>query len=303
MRPTGHCCGSGRAVGLDQLCKVPNTDLSKMAAIGYCFGGLAVLEMARDGQNDLGGVVSFHGVLATPTPLKANTYHGKILVLHGVDDPVVPDDQTMAFWKEMRDAKANWEFVAYGNALHTFTNWLMPEDGLPPAVYNKQADRRSWIAMQDFFKEIFAYIVQLLFLIVQAIDRRLRTRIAAASVSCTSASQQLFDCDRQVAYSLAGRVIDGVRDRGRHGHGGQLAEALCAQRACFLVELADEQDVELGDVGVGRHEIAGIVAVEEAAQSLGSVSDCSSRAWPTPQMMPPIAWLRAVLGLMIRPAS
>jgi dienelactone hydrolase len=118
------------------LRKVPNTDLSKMAAIGYCFGGLAVLEMARDGQNDLAGVVSFHGVLAAPI------------------DPVVPDDQTMAFWKEMRDAKANWEFVAYGNALHTFTNWLMPEDA--PAVYNKQADRRSWIAMRDFFKEIFA---------------------------------------------------------------------------------------------------------------------------------------------------
>ena len=56
----------------------------------------------------------------------------------------------------MRDAKANWEFVAYGNALHTFTNWLMPEDGPPPAVYNRQADQRCWIAMQDFFKEIFA---------------------------------------------------------------------------------------------------------------------------------------------------
>jgi dienelactone hydrolase len=82
-------------------------------------------------------------------------YKGKILVLHGANDPVVPDDQTLAFWKEMRNAKANWEFVAYGNALHTFTNWLMPEDDPPPAAYNKQADRRSWIAMQDFFKEIF----------------------------------------------------------------------------------------------------------------------------------------------------
>jgi len=142
--------------GLDQLRKVPNTDLGKLAAIGYCFGGLAVLEMARDGQNDLAGVVSFHGVLATPMPLKPDTYNGKILVLHGVDDPVVPDEQTMALWKEMRDAKANWEFVAYGKALHTFTNWLMPEDGPPPAVYNKQADRRSWIAMQNFMKEIFA---------------------------------------------------------------------------------------------------------------------------------------------------
>jgi len=141
---------------VDQLRELPNTDLSKMAAIGYCFGGMVVLEMARDGQNDLAGVVSFHGVLATPTPLKRDTYKGKILVLHGVDDPVVPDEQTLGFWKEMREAKANWEFVAYGKALHTFTNWLMPEDGPPPAVYNKQADRRSWIAMQDFFDEIFA---------------------------------------------------------------------------------------------------------------------------------------------------
>jgi len=142
--------------GLEQLCKVPNTDINKLAAIGYCFGGLAVLEMARDGQNELAGVISFHGVLATPMPLSRGTYRGKILVLHGVDDPVVPDDQTFAFWKEMRDAKANWEFVAYGGALHTFTNWLMPEDGPPPAVYNKQADQRSWLAMQSFLQEIFA---------------------------------------------------------------------------------------------------------------------------------------------------
>lgn len=147
----------GRArCGFDELRKLPNTDLNKMAAIGYCFGGLIVLEMARDAQNDLKGVVSFHGVLLTPTPLAVNAYKGKILALHGADDPVVPDDQMLGFWKEMRDAKANWEFVSYGNALHTFTNWLMPEDGPPPAVYNKQADKRSWIAMQDFFKEIFA---------------------------------------------------------------------------------------------------------------------------------------------------
>jgi len=144
------CCG------LDELRMVPNTDLSKLAAIGYCFGGMVVLEMARDGQNDLAGVVSFHGVLATPMPLRPDTYKGKILVLHGADDPIVPDDQTLSFWNEMRGAGANWQFVAYGKALHTFTNWLMPEDGPPPAAYNKQADQRSWIAMQDFFKEIFA---------------------------------------------------------------------------------------------------------------------------------------------------
>jgi dienelactone hydrolase len=142
--------------GFDELRKVPNTDLGKLAAIGYCFGGMAVLEMARDGQNDLAGVVSFHGVLATPMRLKRDGYQGKILVLHGADDPIVPDDQTIAFWNEMRDANANWEFVAYGKAFHTFTNWLMPEDGPPPQAYNKQADRRSWVAMQKFSKEIFA---------------------------------------------------------------------------------------------------------------------------------------------------
>jgi dienelactone hydrolase len=141
---------------LDELRKVPNTDLNKLAAIGYCFGGMTVLEMVRDGQNSLAGVVSFHGVLATPMPLKPDTFKGKILALHGADDPIVPDDQAMAFWKEMRDAKANWEFAAYGNAVHTFTNWRMPEDGPPPAAYNRQADQRSWIAMQDFLKEIFA---------------------------------------------------------------------------------------------------------------------------------------------------
>jgi dienelactone hydrolase len=149
MRERARC-------GLDQLRKVPNTDLGQLAAIGYCFGGMNVLEMARDGQNELAGVVSFHGVLMTPTPLKPNIYKGKILVLHGIDDPVVPDDQVQAFWKEMRDAKANWEFVGYGNALHTFTNWLMPEDGPPPAAYNKQADQRSWTAMNDFLDEVFA---------------------------------------------------------------------------------------------------------------------------------------------------
>ena len=102
--------------GLDQLRKVPNTIRARWPLSVTASAALVVLEMARDGQNDLAGVVSFHGVLATPTPLKPDTYKGKILVLHGVDDPVVPDDQTMTFWKEMRDAKANWEFVAYGDA-------------------------------------------------------------------------------------------------------------------------------------------------------------------------------------------
>ena len=115
--------------------------------------------MARDGQNDLSRHGQFPRRAGDADAAQGRHVHnGKILVLHGVDDPVVPDEQVMGFWKEMREAKANWEFVAYGNALHTFTNWLMPEDGPPPAVYNRQADRRSWIAMQNFLNESFCVI-------------------------------------------------------------------------------------------------------------------------------------------------
>jgi dienelactone hydrolase len=140
---------------LDQLRKVPNTNTNKLAAIGYCFGGLTVLEMARDGL-DLKGVVSFHGALNTPNVADAKNIKGKVLALHGADDPVVPDAEVLTFQKEMRDAKVDWQFVAYGNAVHTFTNWEVPEGTPGPAAYNKKADQRSWVAMQDFFKEIFA---------------------------------------------------------------------------------------------------------------------------------------------------
>ncbi len=140
---------------LDQLRKLPNTDTGKLASMGYCFGGSASLELARHGA-DVKGVVSFHGGLDSPTPQDAKNIKGKVLALHGADDPVVPDAQVLAFQKEMRDAKVDWQLVAYGNAVHTFTNWNMPEDVPGPAAYNKKADQRSWIAMQNFFKEIFA---------------------------------------------------------------------------------------------------------------------------------------------------
>jgi dienelactone hydrolase len=140
---------------LEQLRKLPGTDTGKLAAIGYCFGGCTVLEMARDGM-DLKGVVSFHGALNTPNPADAKNIKGKVLALHGADDPVVPDAEVLAFQKEMRDAKVDWEFVSYGNAVHTFTNWNVPEGTPGPAAYNKKADARSWQKMQNFFKEIFA---------------------------------------------------------------------------------------------------------------------------------------------------
>lgn len=140
---------------LEQLRKLPNTDTGNLASMGYCFGGMASLEIARDGA-DLKGIVSFHGALNTPTPGDAKNIKCKVMVLHGADDPVVPDNEVLAFQKEMRDAKVDWQLHSYGNAVHTFTNWSMPEDVPGPAAYNKKADQRSWQTMQNFFKEIFA---------------------------------------------------------------------------------------------------------------------------------------------------
>jgi dienelactone hydrolase len=144
----------GRArAGLDCLVKHPLVDTAKVAAIGYCFGGIVVLELARSGAN-VAGVVSFHGQLNTPNPADAKNIKGKVLVLHGAIDPVVPPAEVAGFEKEMEDAKVDWQLVSYGGAVHTFTNWNLPTTGMP-AAYNEKADKRSWVAMQDFFKEIF----------------------------------------------------------------------------------------------------------------------------------------------------
>ncbi len=140
--------------GLEQLRALPVVDTSKMASIGYCFGGLTALELARTGA-DLAGTVSFHGNLSTDNPDDAKNIKGKILALHGANDPVVPEPEVSAFFKEMREAKVDWYFTAYGNAVHSFTQWFMPPGGAQ-AAYEERADKRSWIAMQDFFKEILA---------------------------------------------------------------------------------------------------------------------------------------------------
>ncbi len=140
--------------GFDQFLKSDRVDKSKIAAIGYCFGGGVALELARSGA-DLAGVVSFHGNLNTPNPADAKNIKGKVLVLHGGSDPNVPPDQVIAFGKEMTDAGVDWHMVVYGGAVHAFTN---PERGNDPskgAAYNETADRRSWREMRDFFDEIF----------------------------------------------------------------------------------------------------------------------------------------------------
>ncbi len=140
--------------GLEALARHELTDPKRIAAIGYCFGGTAVLELARSGA-DLAGVVSFHGGLESPTPGDARNIKCKVLVLHGADDPHVPATDVAAFEDEMRQSGADWQLVAYGGAVHAFTQWDAGSDNSKGAAYNERADRRSWEAMKQFFAELF----------------------------------------------------------------------------------------------------------------------------------------------------
>jgi dienelactone hydrolase len=139
--------------GLDALTKSELTDAKHVAAIGYCFGGTTALELARSGAN-ISGVVSFHGGLSSPNPADAKNIKCKVLVLHGADDPNV-NPEVPGFQDEMRKAKVDWQFVAYGNAVHSFTDWNAGSDNSKGAAYNEKADKRSWEAMKEFFAEIF----------------------------------------------------------------------------------------------------------------------------------------------------
>ena len=140
--------------GLEELKKQKFVDTRRLAAIGYCFGGTTVLELARDGV-DVKGVISFHGGLSTPTPQDAKNIKGRVLALHGADDPFVKADEVAAFQDEMRKAAVDWQFVSYGNAVHSFTNVAAGNDNSKGAAYNEKADKRSWEAMKIFFAEIF----------------------------------------------------------------------------------------------------------------------------------------------------
>lgn len=142
------------AAALDVLRSNPRTDTGKVAAIGYCFGGATVLTLARGGA-DVRGVVSFHGALATPKPAEAGKVKAKVLACHGADDPFVPPEEVAKFEQEMRDAKVDWQLIAYGNSVHSFTNPDAGKRGTKGVDYNEAADRRSWEAMKAFFSEIF----------------------------------------------------------------------------------------------------------------------------------------------------
>jgi dienelactone hydrolase len=150
-RPLGR---ARAATGLEVLRKRPQVDPARIAAIGYCFGGTVVLEMARSGA-DLKGVASFHGGLATPNPADARNIKGKVLVLHGADDTFESAAEIAAFQEEMRQAKVDWQMVYYGGAVHSFTNPNAGKAGIKGVAYDEAADRRSWQTMRDFFDEIF----------------------------------------------------------------------------------------------------------------------------------------------------
>jgi len=139
---------------LTALAGLPLVDRGKLAAIGFCFGGSVVLELARSGA-ELKAVVSFHGVLATKLPAAEGQVKASVLVLTGADDPLAPPDQVAAFEAEMRAAKvADWQVVSYGNTLHGFANPAADGSMMRTALYHAQSDRRSWAAMRALFDEV-----------------------------------------------------------------------------------------------------------------------------------------------------
>jgi dienelactone hydrolase len=140
--------------GLDMLRANRRVDASKLGAIGFCFGGTTVIELARAGA-PVAGVVSFHGGLDSPNPADGKNIKGKVLAMQGADDPFVPAKDIEAFEKEMRDAGVDWQLVKYGGAVHSFTNPAAGNDNSKGAAYNEKATRRSWDEMKRFFAEVF----------------------------------------------------------------------------------------------------------------------------------------------------
>ena len=137
---------------LDAASKIDSIDASKIVIMGYCFGGLVAMDLARTGA-DIKGAVSFHGFLAGPEN-STNEIKAKLLALHGDSDPMVGQDQIESFRQEMTSKKVDWQLHVFGGAMHSFTN---PEANDPDfgAVYSKNADERSWKIFTDLLKELF----------------------------------------------------------------------------------------------------------------------------------------------------
>ena len=137
-----------------QLLAQEMVDQSKVAAIGYCFGGTGVLELARSGAM-INGVVSFHGGLDSPSPADGQNIKCKILICHGADDPFVKTEDIDATKEEFNQADVDWQMIYYSDAVHSFTQPMAGDDNSRGAAYNEKADKRSWKAMKSFFAELF----------------------------------------------------------------------------------------------------------------------------------------------------
>jgi dienelactone hydrolase len=127
-------------------------DAERTIAIGFCFGGTTVLELARSGSEAVRGVVSFHGNLDTPEPEDGKQIRVPMLVLHGAEDPLVPDSEVAAFVAEMRGAGADWQMVSFGGAVHSFTDPYAAMEGV--AEYDPKTAARAFELMRDFARDV-----------------------------------------------------------------------------------------------------------------------------------------------------
>lgn len=146
-----------RAIGrasLDRLRAQPEVDAARLGAIGYCYGGAAVLELARSGA-DVQCTVGFHALLSTTRPEDARNIKGKVLACIGADDPLVPPAQRLAFEEEMRAARVDWRLYLFGSARHGFTNPDVDRHRHPALAYDRLSDERSFHAMRELFDECF----------------------------------------------------------------------------------------------------------------------------------------------------
>jgi dienelactone hydrolase len=139
---------------LEAVTSMPEVDKHRIAVIGFCFGGLCALDLARSGA-DIKGAVSFHGLLGKPENITNNPIKAKVLVLHGYDDPMAKPEQVNGFAQEMTEANVDWQIHMYGHVQHAFTNPSAHDTELG-LIYNEVAARRSWLAMTHFLAEIFS---------------------------------------------------------------------------------------------------------------------------------------------------
>lgn len=138
-------------LAFDTVKGMPQVDARRVAAMGFCFGGMCVLDLARSGAQ-MRGVASVHGLLK-PNGLPPNKISTKILMLHGYDDPLAPPDDVLAVAKELTEAGADWQLHAYGHTVHAFTN-PQARDATGGLLYNENADRRAWHTLMQFFEEV-----------------------------------------------------------------------------------------------------------------------------------------------------